>query len=207
LLGILIATAALAGGPYAGIAPDAVQVLGPPVFLSPEAGWSAPIADEGGGRVRVFVGHTADEATRWLYDQRGAFPERLPPYPFGEEGYGNGYSRLFYREDNVAVVVERPGGAALDLAERLEGALAEASPWPRAPALTFDGHIAHIDGEWAQVVFHAAPVIDPETFLPKPIRVIPLTPGTAELGVPPARLSVTVWDRYGRFAEAVWEGE
>jgi hypothetical protein len=197
----------LAAGPYAGIAPEAVEVLGTPVYLSPEAGWSAPIADEGGGRVRVFVAHTRDEATRWLYDRRAATPERLPPYPFGEEGYGNGYSRLFYREHNVAVVVERPDGGALDLAERLQGALAEPSPWPTAPTLEFDGRIARVDGEWAQVAFRAAPLVDPETFLPKPIRVIPLTPGVAEVGAPPPRLSVTVWDQYGRFAEVEWKAE
>ncbi|MBW1877109.1 MAG: hypothetical protein JRI25_00600 [Deltaproteobacteria bacterium] len=206
MLGILIAMVAFGAGPYAGIAPEAVEVLGTPVFLSPEAGWSAPIMDEGGGRVRVFVAHTEEEARRWLAERR-VTAERVPVYPFGEEGYGNGHSRLLYREHNVVVVVERPGGGALDLADRLQSALTEYSPWPTTPTLAFDGRIARVDGEWAQVAFRAAPVTDPATFLPKPIRVIPLAPGVAEVGVPPTRLSVTVWDRYGRFAEVEWEAE
>jgi hypothetical protein len=42
---------AWAGDLYAGVDPRSVPVLGPPIYLEP--GWSAPVLDTGGGRVRV----------------------------------------------------------------------------------------------------------------------------------------------------------
>lgn len=195
---------ALAAGPAAGIRPQDVAMLGAPTWLEP--GWTAPVLDAEGGSVRIHVAATDAEAAAWLSGILKARPDGVPPvFPLADtEAYGNGWSFVGFREGNVAGVVVRPSGAAADLAQRLVDAIEHDVPAPQPPVVEVNGQEVRVLGEWANVVVRPAPRLDPFTLLPKPIQVIPTGPGERFLGAEPDRLTVVVWDPFGRTAEVSW---
>ncbi len=189
-------------GEHAGIPVDAVGVLGEPVFLEP--GWSAPILDDQRGHVRVYVHRDPDDVSAW-FASWSAKAGDLPPLPLGaQESVGNGHTIAAFRDGNIAVVVERPGGGALDLATRLMLSVEDDVPWPQPPMVHVNGAQVSVDGMWTNVAIRPAPRVDPNTFVPRPVRVVPLSTNAVLLGDEPTRLRVVVWDRYGRPAYTDW---
>lgn len=200
---ICLALQAWAGDLYAGVDPRTVPVLGPAVFLEP--GWSAPVLDTGGGRVRVFVAPEEGAAVAWLAAERRRLAPQAPPLPLGvDESWGNGHGLVLFREGNVAGWVERPRGGAADLAARLLAGLAEERPWPVPPTVEVRGQEVSVTGPWAQVAFRPDPVSDPVTLRPRSVQVVPTGPGAAMLALPPTRMTVVVWDDFGRTSSQVW---
>lgn len=195
--------AALAGGPWSGIAAESIAGLGPVVFLEP-AGWSASVEGGEGGDVRVFVARTDAEATEWLATRRSEESWTVPPWPFADEAWGNGHALLGFRDGNVAAVVRMEAGGAAAVAEHLRAALAPETAWPTAPAIALDDTLATVAGEWAYVAFRPSPLLDPATLLPREIRAIPVSTTAARLDARPKRMEVIAWDRFGRAASATW---
>lgn len=206
LLPLLLTAFALATEPHAGIDPsDLDDVLGDVVYLAPEAGWAASLADEK-GRVRVFVAPTVEGAETWITSRRDRH-EGPPRFPISDEGWGNGHSLVLFRDANVVVEIARPGGDADEIAWRLEAAIGGDDAWPDDPELTLEGGEARVAGDWARVTWQAAPLPDPKTLLPRPVEVIPTGDGEAVVQGPTRRLEVTVWDDYGRWARSAWSAE
>lgn len=198
---MIIAMAAFAGDMHAGIPVDASVLLGNTVFL--EHGWSAPVLDGNGGNVAVYVGHGDQDARDWML---GRMRDRgTPALPIGaEESMGNGHNVAAFRDGNVAVVVERPGGRAQELATVLFEAIEDEVPWPQSPMVQVQGVHVSVDGLWANVAIRPAPSVEPGSLIPRPIRVIPTGSNAAVLGHETHRMTVVVWDRYGRTATQIW---
>jgi len=134
---LLLIGAALAGGQHTGIPVRGVQGLGEPSFQGVDAGWSAGV--EGGGFVRVFVGHDEGEATRWLRLGAPLSAGTPPAYPYADEALGDGQEFLAFRDGNVAALVRVPAHA-LQVADRLRAAIVDGGPaWPSAPTLLDEG--------------------------------------------------------------------
>ena len=177
---LLLSGLALAGGLHTGIPVRGVQGLGEPSFQGVDAGWSAGV--EGGGYVRVFVGHDEEEAARWL--RLGAPLSSGPPpaYTFADEAVGDGEEFLAFRDGNVAALVRTPAHAR-QVAERLRAAIVNGGPtWPETPRLVpEDGRLRLSVHDPAGVVFQGGR----------------LAPGSDWVfSVAPTQL--VVWDAWGR---------
>ncbi len=203
MLGWWLVAQALAAGPWAGIDPSGLRGLEPPVFMAPQAGWTADLRGEPGARVRVFVGRDVAEAEAWLATERDRLARTSPRFPLGDEAWGNGQGLMIARDGNVVVTVRR-ADAAVDVARQLFDALVEATPWPASPSLDVAGRTARVEGDWAQVTFRASGITDPATFLPRPLSVVPTGPTEARVEAEPRWVEVRAWDAFGRYADARW---
>lgn len=177
---LLLIGAALAGGIHAGIPVRGVEGLGEPSFVSPETGWTAPVA---GGFVRVFVGRTEAEAESWLAHARRSLtlPAADATVTVGDEAFGDGEALYAFRDGNVAAQV-RAERDALGVARRLAAAIVDGVPWPAAASPRESA------GRWSFAVEGAAHVAFTGG------RAVPFQRGVYE--APPNE--VVIWDEYGR---------
>ena len=143
LLSLLLlgASSAWAGGMHAGLPVSGVQGLGEPSFVSPSAGWTAPILQAGRrvGMVRVFVAPTEAAAVAWYSSalQREVVftPPAAADLPVGlDAAHGDGVGLWLLRDGNFAALIQTDTGAR-ELGETLRAALIDrAAPTP-APAV------------------------------------------------------------------------
>ena len=201
----LFSLCAMGATEWSGIDPTTVAVVGEPTWMAPEDGWVAPVLDDEGGTVRVFVADSVGEAESWAEDTIEGLGRDLAHVPLpAETAWGDMDRVVVFRDGNVAVHVHRPAGAAMDLGERLLDALGPASGEAAAPSITSDGFHVSVDGSWVAVSFRAPPRLDDTTMLPIPLRVIPTGSQAAVVHGDPTRIDATVWDRFGRSATVTW---
>lgn len=193
---------ALANGLHAGVRAESVPVLGAPLYLAPDFGWSAPISDVEGGTVRMFVAPTEQAALDWYTVQRTTL-ELTRTLPLATDEAVQGAGQVLWRDGNVVALVTRPSGA-LDLAQRLVAALEPHTDWPAAPKLIVDMRRVEVDGAWAAVRFETPAVFAPGKVLPDPVRVMPLAPNKALLSADVPEVSAMAWDAYGRGHVVRW---
>ena len=205
MLLLLSMTVAFGAELHAGIDPGTVPLLGEPVYVTPISGWSAPIEEESGGQVRVFVTRSAADASeRWDAElaQRPPVRSRVP---FGDAMMiGDGWTWALVRDGNLVLRLERPGGEVLDLAQRLLGAIVDDVAWPAAPRVTLVGTTVRAEGPWVYARFTAPPRLDRHTYLPTPVTIVPSGPLEATVPVGTPKVRAVAWDRFGRDSTGEW---
>ncbi len=155
---ILVTLAALAEGAHTGVPTAGIEGFSAPMYQTSQTGWSAQVEH---GLVRVFVGHSAEEAKTWLADMTERLAKLDPqPYPeFADEALGDGERLLLFREGNIGVLVHTSEQALLWAERTLAHIDDTPHPWPAPPALHRDdlgwwrleapgaAHIAYVGGE------------------------------------------------------------
>ncbi len=176
---ILLLSMALAGGLHSGIPTTGVPGLGEARFLTPQTGWTAPVA---GGVVKIYVGETEADAVDWYERSVGSLT--LAPVTgavLGDASFGDGDGLLGFRDGNVAVMVRVEHGAR-GLAETLHAAIVDGAPPPTGATLRpqADG-TWRVEGATGTITFRGG-------------QAVPFVEG--QFRVKPEE--VVLWDRYGR---------
>jgi len=207
ILGLLASTA-LAAGLYAGVAVEALPILSQPVFLESESGWVATVDDEAGGTVRLLVAPTEGDAAAWYELAMHATGRDLPAVPIpADQAHGDAHALVLFREGNVVGEVRRPRGGAYELCSLVLEALEPHQPWPDPPEVSREGSRLQVAGDWAQVTVRPHLLVDPDTLLPRPVRVVPTGSGRYLVGTGEVPVTITVWDRFGRAAVSTLKPE
>jgi hypothetical protein len=173
--------------------------------VTPISGWSAPIEEEAGGQVRVFVARSdAEAAARWD-EELATRPPVRSTFPFGEVLVtSDGWSWALVRDGNLVIRIDRPGGEVLDFTQRLLDGVVDGIAWPEPPQVTVIGRTARVEGPWVNARFTSPPRLDRRTYLPSPVTIVPSGPLEAKLPAGTSKVRVVAWDRFGRDSVGEW---
>ncbi|MCO4743802.1 MAG: hypothetical protein KC912_03370 [Proteobacteria bacterium] len=198
MIAFLLATA-LAGGLHAGVDPARVSGLGRVVYMAPEAGWSAPLADESGS-VRVFVGRGDTDAAAF-YEAKVKHRSGVA-MSLGDVSLRDG-NEAFVRDGNLVVAVRAPDAQAL--VTRVLGRATGFENWPPIPEVVVSGRNVRVNGSWAAVLLIGgeSQAIDGTR---SRTHIVPtgLKTGRIDGTLDPSSIEVTAWDKYGRLVVTTW---
>ncbi len=179
--------------------PTRVEQLGPATFVDGAWGWSAPVLDEAGARVRAWPTESESAAQAVFVERPGGAAEAWPGV---DAARGDGWTHLVVRVDELVLEVTRPAGGAFDLAMRLVKQV-ERQPRLSLGDPVVDGSQLRLEGACARVSGRIT-AFD----LDSPLATGALVPsiGRCELTLPPAACgaSLLAWDRFGRGEAVTW---
>jgi hypothetical protein len=198
MIAFLLATA-LAGGLHAGVDPARVTGLGRVVYMAPESGWSAPLAD-GSGTVRVFVGH-GDTDAGTFYESK-VLGRAGAPLALGDASWHD-EDEAFIRDGNLVISVS--AADAKGVAARILGRAVGFEHWPPTPDVVVSGRNVRVDGSWASVLFIGGEARAADGTRTRTV-IVPTGAKTGRIDgtLDPSSIQVTAWDKYGRVVMTTW---
>ena len=139
----LLLTAAHGADTHTGVPVNGIAGLGQPRFQTVDTGWMATVPN---GYVRVYVGPSTADATRWVAkrveDLVAIKPKPNPHFTAStqvDEAHGDGVQVLIFRSKNIAVSSRSKVNAQEWALNILHSIVDTPHPWPAPPVLTTKG--------------------------------------------------------------------